>query len=337
VSLEGDVEKLNKELESLRLEAARLSARIEGLQAERDALGTAVARQSKVPDNGENRSDLRRLTIGQAIVEVLRCSPEPMRIREIVDALTSAGRYANYSSVSVGLQVLLRQERVRRVDRGLYEVNSTSSPGSVANRSVQLGKILREGVIMERLPMGQVEKAVRNRVLVGAVLLTPTGRGRFTVAEIGNKGPVLLLGEKEARTLIPWTALEGVPGFLGTEAWSPIGGIYDQAADQTSLDGHMKRFVNRATAGWVASLLEDAGVIEIDRRPPARVRMKPGFSASGFDSEDADSSGGKAGSTVPPQPPPLGAPPRTEEPSESVNEASAPRSKKLPEDVRVRP
>jgi hypothetical protein len=122
--------------------------------------------------------------------------------------------------------------------------------------------------------MGPVESAVRKGVTAGAVLSTPTGRGRFTVADIGNRGPVLLLGRKEARTVIPWTALEGVPGFLGAEAWSVIGSIYDEAGDPATFDGYMKRFVKRATAGWVACLLEAAGVVQIDRRPPARLRIR---------------------------------------------------------------
>src|SRR5580700_1483017 len=57
-------------------------------------------------------------------------------------------------------------------------------------------KIRSEGVIMERSQMGPVEKAIRSRVSAGAVPSTPTGRGRFTVAEIANKGPALLLGRK---------------------------------------------------------------------------------------------------------------------------------------------
>jgi hypothetical protein len=126
--------------------------------------------------------------------------------------------------------------------------------------------------------MGPIETAIRKCVTPGAVLSTPTGRGRFSVAEIDTKGPVLLLGRKEARTLIPWLALEGLPGFLGAESWSVIGSVFDQAADPTTLDGYMKRFVNRATAGWVACLLEAAGVVQIDRRPPARVRMRSDFS-----------------------------------------------------------
>src|ERR1700722_8947746 len=99
----------------------------------------------------------------------------------------------------------------------------------------QTGNIRGEGVIMEHVLRGPVEKATRNRVSAGAGLSTPTGRGSFTVEEIGNKGPVLLLGKKKARTLIPWMALEGVPDFLGADAWSRIGGMFDQAADLATL------------------------------------------------------------------------------------------------------
>jgi hypothetical protein len=128
--------------------------------------------------------------------------------------------------------------------------------------------------------MGPIETAVRNSVTAGDVLSTPTGRGQFIVADVGAKGPILLLGPKQTRTLIPWAALEGVPGLLGAEGWTVIGSVFDQAADPTTLDGHMKRFVNRATAGWVACLLEGAGLVQIDRRPPARVRVRPDFSWS---------------------------------------------------------
>jgi hypothetical protein len=128
--------------------------------------------------------------------------------------------------------------------------------------------------------MGPIETAVRSGITAGAVLSTPTGRGQFIVAEVGARGPILLLGRQQTRTLIPWPAVEGVRGFLGAEGWTVIGGVFDQAADPTTLDGYMKRFVNRATAGWVACLLERAGVVQIDRRPPARVHMRPDFSPS---------------------------------------------------------
>ncbi len=127
--------------------------------------------------------------------------------------------------------------------------------------------------------MGPVETAVRNSINTGAVLSTLTGRGQFIVADIGARGPILLLGPKQARTLIPWTALEGVPRFLGAEGWTVIGMVFNQEADPTTLHGHMMRFVNRASANYVARLLEEAKVVQIDRRPSAKVRVRPDFSS----------------------------------------------------------
>jgi hypothetical protein len=147
---------------------------------------------------------------------------------------------------------------------------------------------------MERLQMGPVEKAIRNLVSAGDVLSTPTGRP-FTVAGLGNKGPALLFGPKKTSTVIPWDALEGVPDFLGPEVWSVIGTVFAQEADPTTLDGYMKGFVSyRATSGWVACLLETAGVVLIDRHSPVRVRMRQDFCALEFDSDDGDNRQDKA-------------------------------------------
>jgi hypothetical protein len=59
--------------------------------------------------------------------------------------------------------------------------------------------------------------------------------------------------------------------------WVPIGSAYATDSFPGTLDAHLKRFVTRAAGGWVAVVLERAGVIEIDRSPPARVRLAPGW------------------------------------------------------------
>jgi hypothetical protein len=73
---------------------------------------------------------------------------------------------------------------------------------------------------------GAVEDAVRAAVSPRGLLATPSGRGQFTVARYTGDGLVLLLGEKEAWTPLPWTALEQVPGLLRGRGWVPIGGAY---------------------------------------------------------------------------------------------------------------
>ena len=122
--------------------------------------------------------------------------------------------------------------------------------------------------------MGPIEKAIRGSCSDGMRLSTPTGRGEFSIARVDSKGIVLLLGAKEAWTPLPWSCIEGVGAFLAPREWVPIGSMYETTADARTLDGYLKGYMKRATAGWVAAVLERAGVIEIDRSRPARVRLR---------------------------------------------------------------
>jgi hypothetical protein len=121
---------------------------------------------------------------------------------------------------------------------------------------------------------GRVEVAVRAAVPPGDRLATPSGRGTFTVAQYTSDGLVLLLGEKEARTPLPWRALEELPGFLRARGWVPIGSRYSTDSMAGSMEEYLKRYLKRATAGWVAVVLERAAVLEVDRSRPARVRLR---------------------------------------------------------------
>jgi hypothetical protein len=88
---------------------------------------------------------------------------------------------------------------------------------------------------------------------------------------------VLLLGEKEAWTPLSWLALEGVADFLRGRSWTKIGSTYSVDAQDDTLDAFLKQHLKQATAGWVAVLLERAGVVELDRNRPAKVRLRPGY------------------------------------------------------------
>jgi hypothetical protein len=107
-------------LATAELDHAKLTAKIAGLVAERDALERALRRVDGA--SGEQTApELTKLTKADAIVRVLQESAEPMRINEIVAALRSGGRpNENYNGVSVYLDTLLSAGRVTRVDRGLY-------------------------------------------------------------------------------------------------------------------------------------------------------------------------------------------------------------------------
>jgi hypothetical protein len=124
---------------------------------------------------------------------------------------------------------------------------------------------------------GRVESAIRGSVSPGERLATPTGRGQFKVARYTTEGLVLLLGAKEAWTPLPWHAMEGVPDFLRGRGWVAIGSLYSTDSQPGSMDEYMKFYLKRATAGWVAVVLERAGVLVINRSRPARVKLRSGW------------------------------------------------------------
>jgi hypothetical protein len=125
---------------------------------------------------------------------------------------------------------------------------------------------------------GPVEKAIRNRVNSGNVLATPgPKRAPFVVESIGRGGIVLLLGKKRAVTPLSWECLEGVPGFLRGKGWVEPRQTYSVKRDPTTLDGYFKGCIKRATANWVVVVLEKAGVVNINRESPLRVKLAPGW------------------------------------------------------------
>jgi hypothetical protein len=123
-----------------------------------------------------------------------------------------------------------------------------------------------------------VEAAIRSTLRSGEVLPTPTGTATFTVDQIDADGLSLLFGPKKTRTLLTWPCLEGVPGYLRGQGWVLVGANRDVNSDY-GLDGYLKSWIKRQTANYVAVVLERAGVLELDRERPARVRLTGRWSA----------------------------------------------------------
>jgi hypothetical protein len=121
--------------------------------------------------------------------------------------------------------------------------------------------------------VGTVEMAVRAAISEGMVLQTPARSAPFVVDLIDENGIVLLFGEKRTPTRVTWECLEGIPFLLRGRGWLSIGTRFDVEADVGTLDEYLKQSINRGTAAWVASLLEAAGLVRIDRRRPARLSL----------------------------------------------------------------
>ncbi len=122
--------------------------------------------------------------------------------------------------------------------------------------------------------MGPVQTAVRNSLHPSQVLRTPSQAAPFTVSRIDEVGVVLLLGSGEWATRLTWDCLEAIVPFLKQHGGSVrIGGRHDVDGNPGTLDEHLKRCTKRTTAGWVASMLDEAGVLRILRGRPARVEL----------------------------------------------------------------
>lgn len=129
-------------------------------------------------------------------------------------------------------------------------------------------------MLMALSSIGPVQRAVRAAVCEGDQLLTPSGHQPFWVARISSEGIVLELGAQRTRTTFQWDCLEGIVPYLAGRGETPINGSgKDVSIKEGTLDGYLKKHINRLTAGWVAALLERAGILQIDRGRPASVRL----------------------------------------------------------------
>lgn len=121
--------------------------------------------------------------------------------------------------------------------------------------------------------MGPVESAIRRSIRPGDDLETPAKRKLFTVDAIDENGVVLLFGRKKTSTRFNWASLEGVRTTFLHSGWIVIGGRREVQGNPGTLDSYVKQVMKRDTAGWVASLLEAAGIVELDRARPGRMRI----------------------------------------------------------------
>jgi hypothetical protein len=125
MALEDELRRVENELETARIEHAKLGARIDGLMAERDALAAAIRTIPSGPAEHQT-GDLARMTKKQAIIAILSRADDAMRIGDIVRALGAAGRTGdNYNGIAVYLDSMLKERKVRRVARGLYTVEAS--------------------------------------------------------------------------------------------------------------------------------------------------------------------------------------------------------------------
>jgi hypothetical protein len=119
-----------------------------------------------------------------------------------------------------------------------------------------------------------VEAAIRRSIYPGQELLTPARKKPFWVGEVDGAGLVLLMGQGHWRVRLSWACLEGVVPFVRERGGTiPIGGRHDVIGNPGTLDEWLKGCVKTTTAGWIAAVLEEAGVVEVTNDIPQRIRL----------------------------------------------------------------
>lgn len=128
---------------------------------------------------------------------------------------------------------------------------------------------------LDCLVVSRAQETIRSEIHEGQTLHTPVRAAPFVVAKLASEGVVVLIGAKQARTLLSWSVLDDLVAWLDGRGWVEVGGAYSLQGQAGKLDGFLKQRIKRDVAGWVAALLEAAGLVDLDRTRPARLRLRP--------------------------------------------------------------
>lgn len=120
---------------------------------------------------------------------------------------------------------------------------------------------------------GPVERAVRSSVEEGARLPTTAGKAGFVVDRLDSRGVTLLFGPPAHADVLLLACLEGIVDYLQGRNWTPVGANRDVRGNPNTLDWYLKQHVARQTTNYVAVLLNRAGVLDLETKRPARVRL----------------------------------------------------------------
>ena len=105
------------------------------------------------------------------------------------------------------------------------------------------------------------------------LLETPSGK-HFKIIHIDGEKVLIETGKKPSVLKIPAPALDEAPDFLRGKSWVRIAAVHEISND-LSLDAFLKRFSHGTSlASYVAPLLELGEIASIDRRRPAKIRLK---------------------------------------------------------------
>ncbi len=119
--------------------------------------------------------------------------------------------------------------------------------------------------------MSIVEK-LKVRIAPRTTMRTPSGRAEFEIESVNDDGVTFRVGLGRWKTKVPAKCLEGIPAYLRGRGWVRIGASHE-TADTGTLEAYLDPVVKTSSSSYVVPLLEKIGVVEVDYRRPARIRL----------------------------------------------------------------
>lgn len=145
--------------------------------------------------------------------------------------------------------------------------------GRRADRSASVTGLVDITTLSDADPSwGLAQRCIRGAIAEGRRFGTPSDNKPFLVQTLDNDGVVLLLAEQHP-IRIGWPIWEGALDLIRRRGPLRIGGGFSVEGETGTLDGYLKQFVSRLIAGWVAVVLEQAGLVRINRDRPATIRL----------------------------------------------------------------
>lgn len=112
----------------LELEKKILEAELRGLEEQHkvlaagleDSMSTRISHPAHQMPPPVQNADVKKLTLADAIAYVVNESERAMQIEDVIHRLQEHGRADNAASVSSTISYVAKENRIRRVARGLY-------------------------------------------------------------------------------------------------------------------------------------------------------------------------------------------------------------------------
>jgi hypothetical protein len=118
-----------------------------------------------------------------------------------------------------------------------------------------------------------LSEKVREHVRPAMRLDTTSGRARFEIEKIGVDGLLLRVGKGRWPIRIPWRCFDRIEKEFSGKGWVRLGGTYGEP-DEGTLESVIQSFTNGiSAASYVAPILEECGLAEIDRDMPYHIEL----------------------------------------------------------------